>query len=94
VGGYALGKPAREISLLQVYEAMEGRMKLVACMDGKRGCAFFDGCAQASVWRRVTGAVEEILGQTTVQDLLQKPPANKMGRPTQRKEKRYARAGA
>lgn len=94
VGGYSLRKPPGEISLLEVYEVMEGRMKLVECLDGNRGCAFFEGCTQASVWMRLTGAVEDVLRQTTVQDLLPRNTGLPRKKAHRAKEEKYARAGA
>lgn len=92
-GGYALRKPPEQITLLQVYEVMEGELRLVECMDSERNCTLSRGCTQASVWRKLTQAVEGIFRETTLADLLPKLPA---GEPlaNHSKEKGYARAGA
>ena len=71
-GGYALRRPPEEITLLQVYQVMEGEMKLVECMEDERNCSFYSGCAQASVWRRLKETVEQIFRETTLKDLLPK----------------------
>ena len=90
-GGYALRKPPGQVTLLQVYEIMEGELRLVECMDNEGNCAFFSGCTQATVWKRLKEAVEGIFRSTTLADLLPKP----MGSiPVTIKEKGYARAGA
>jgi len=91
-GGYALRKPPDTITLLQVYEAIEGQMRLVNCLEEDGACAFMQGCTQASVWRRLTATVEGFFRETTLKDLLPQPfeldPVNAT------KEKKYVRAGA
>lgn len=91
-GGYALRKPPEAITLLQVYEAIEGQMRLVECLEGDGGCAFIQGCTQASVWRKLTATVEGFFRDTTLKDLLPQPFENNPIPAT--KEKKYVRAGA
>jgi len=54
-GGYALGRPASEITFLDVIEAVEGRVKVNLCTDkadiDHSGCSFSGGCTMLSVWR-------------------------------------------
>lgn len=54
-GGYALGRPAAEISFLDVIEAVEGPVKVNLCTDKSNpdhsGCSFSGGCTMLSVWR-------------------------------------------
>jgi Rrf2 family protein len=95
-GGYALRKRPAEITLMQIYEIMEGEMILVECMDDENSCVFFGGCPQASVWKRLRETVEHIFVETSLQDLLPAPAQiNKDDRSSKNlKEKSYARAGA
>ncbi len=37
-GGFLLGKPAGEVTLLSVYEAIEGPVEETACLAGNPGC--------------------------------------------------------
>ncbi|MEW6758961.1 MAG: Rrf2 family transcriptional regulator [Acidobacteriota bacterium] len=93
-GGYRLRLPPGEITLMMVYEAMEGRMRLVACMDGAKDCAFLTKCAQAAVWTRLRKAVEDIFVETTLRDLVADSPHLGGSDPVSSKEGHYARAGA
>ena len=91
-GGYALRKPPDSITLLQIYEAIEGQIRLVDCLEGDGTCAFIRGCTQASVWRKLTATVEGFFKETTLKDLLPQPFE---GNPVRTiKEKKYVRAGA
>jgi len=49
-GGYSLGRPAAEITFLDVIEAVEGPIALNVCLDDE-GCGRESGCTMASVWR-------------------------------------------
>jgi Rrf2 family protein len=54
-GGYSLGRPASEITFLDVIEAVEGRVQVNLCTDKNEGdhtgCSFSGGCTMFSVWR-------------------------------------------
>lgn len=91
-GGYALRRRPESVTLLEVYEAIEGRMRLVECLEGDGGCMFIRDCAQASVWRKLKSTVEGVLTETTLKDLLP-VPAGGEGQGGA-KEKKYAGAGA
>jgi len=39
-GGFELNKPAHEISFLEIYEIIEGKVKLNGCPLGKTECSF------------------------------------------------------
>ena len=54
-GGYSLGRPATEISMLDVIEAVEGPVQVNLCTDSADtshdGCAFTGACTMYGVWR-------------------------------------------
>lgn len=49
-GGYALGRPASEITFLEVIEAVEGPIALNVCLDDE-GCGREPDCTMVAVWR-------------------------------------------
>ncbi|MBE0416436.1 MAG: RrF2 family transcriptional regulator [Coriobacteriia bacterium] len=69
-GGFALQRPASEITVLDVVEALEGSLRPTVC-DGDRAaaCGRGDACAAAGVWDRATNAVREVLESTTLASL-------------------------
>jgi Rrf2 family protein len=60
-GGIRLARPAGEISLLEVVQAMEGGMGLNHCADADKGCPLSDSCPVQSVWVGATHALEQHL---------------------------------
>ena len=52
-GGYGLGRPASEISFLDVIEAVEGPVQLNICLTdkGKEECGLSFSCTMHSVWK-------------------------------------------
>ena len=69
-GGYVLRKSPREINLREVYEAIEGELRIIDCMDKAKVCALYQYCPQLPVWDRVRVSMIKILEDTTLDDML------------------------
>jgi Rrf2 family protein len=67
-GGYALGRPASEVSFLDVIEAVEGPIALNTCLDDD-GCSREPVCTMASVWRLGQEKMLEVYRQSKLSDL-------------------------
>ena len=73
-GGYALARPAGEIEMLEVVEALEGPIVPMECFEpepkGRVQCSHLapgDGpCATKMLWTRVQGGITEALRETTL----------------------------
>src|SRR2546430_14141823 len=54
-GGYRLARPAHEVSMLEVIEAVEGPVRVNVCTDQTQGakgsCNLTPTCTMFSVWR-------------------------------------------
>jgi len=72
-GGYALARPAAEISVLEVVAALDGVPSPAECTQGL--CERIDGCGASSVWIEAQQALEKVLGGTTIGDLLAREDA-------------------
>ncbi len=68
-GGFSLVKHPREISVLDVIEAIEGKLQVNLCIDDKKKCSFSRHCPVHSVWNAVQGKVAETLGKANFEDL-------------------------
>lgn len=66
-GGFSLARPAADITALEIVEALEGPIApSVCCPDD---CGRELGCAAASVWSGVSGAVRDALQAYTLERL-------------------------
>ncbi len=75
-GGYTLRKTPCEISLREIYEAIEGEIRMVDCMDNDSICVLHDSCTQLPVWDRVQLSMIKILEDTTLEDMLERQETN------------------
>tara|TARA_Y100001970_G_scaffold57488_1_gene72845 strand:+ start:2191 stop:2667 length:477 start_codon:yes stop_codon:yes gene_type:complete len=71
-GGYYFKKDPMNISLKEVYEAIEGDLQLIDCMDGDQVCELFKTCNQRSIWDHLQLNTLEFLSKITVKDLASK----------------------
>lgn len=74
-GGYALAKPATEISFLEVIEAVEGPIALNVCLD-EDGCGKAAACTMVGVWREGQERMLEVYRSATLASLALKPDEN------------------
>jgi Rrf2 family transcriptional regulator, cysteine metabolism repressor len=78
-GGYRLGRPADQIEMLEVVQALEGAIAPMECFEldaeGKVSCSHeSDGdqaCATKLLWMRVQGGVTKALAGTTLAELVE-----------------------
>ena len=69
-GGYRLARPADEIFALDVIEALEGDLSLVACKEEFGGdCDRFGRCATAELWRDASTAMRSVCSAATLSSL-------------------------
>jgi Rrf2 family protein len=77
-GGYMLARPAREITMAEVVEALEGSIAPIECIseaaDGSIVCARESGanhvCPTKLLWTRVRFSIVSTLRETSLADLL------------------------
>jgi len=79
-GGYTLRKLPNEINLRDVYEAIEGEIRMVDCMDKDTICALYETCPQLPVWDRIQLSMVQILEDTTLEDMLKERKTLKMNK--------------
>lgn len=68
-GGIELARPAAEISLLQVVEAMEGPLALNRCAVEPHTCPLSPACAVHNAWCQAKDIIRQHLDQITFEQL-------------------------
>ena len=69
-GGISLARPAEQISLLQIVEAVEGPNWIGPCLLNMEGCGHPETCPTREVWRRVSQQLRAALKKTTLADVV------------------------
>ncbi len=70
-GGYFLAKEPSEYTVGEILRLAEGSIAPVSCVDDDaQECDRKDRCVSAMLWQRVNDAVNEVVDNTTLQDLL------------------------
>ncbi len=67
-GGFVLGKSADKITLLEIYEVIEGKLEKSDCILGEKACRG-DDCIFGDLVTRIDGEVRVYLKGTCLQDL-------------------------
>lgn len=76
-GGFTLARPAAEINLLEVVEAIEGPLSLTDCVPDPEACIHAANCPANSVWARVQHQIGDVLQKTTLEALVSAPRRNR-----------------
>jgi Rrf2 family protein len=71
-GGYVLNRPASEISLLDIIEAVEGPVALLDCVLDSGACERSDFCECIGVWRTINETIVATLEHYSLADLVSK----------------------
>lgn len=69
-GGYSLSRPACEISIAEVLEAVEGPFAMTECVEGSGDCRQELVCPVRTNWQRINIAVKNVLDGISLQDML------------------------
>jgi FeS assembly SUF system regulator len=69
-GGYALSRPAREISVADIVKAVDGPIALTECMGAPPGgCEIETLCPTRVNWRTINDAITVALKSVTIADM-------------------------
>jgi Rrf2 family protein len=77
-GGYVLSRPPADISVGDLFAALDERDRHEECSAcvGKSTCPFMGDCVFMPLWEAVQNAVDDIYGRTTLQDLVDREQEN------------------
>jgi Rrf2 family protein len=68
-GGFSLARQARDITVLEVLEAIEGKLALNICISDKKTCSFSKHCPSHLLWLNVQAKVVDTLKKSNFEDL-------------------------
>ena len=73
-GGYRLTRPPREISLIEIVEAMEGPLAMTECSLDEHLCGIAHQCGVRANWRRINDVVAAALASVSLAQMLEDAP--------------------
>ncbi len=68
-GGLKLKRPANEITLLNVIEAMQGKPQLFECQSGHTDCVNHPDCRLRAIYNQAQDALENVFNATRLSDV-------------------------
>lgn len=81
-GGYLLARPARDITLGQVIDAVEGPVRMDLCAFEPDNCEETANCGLHRTWSQVTEGIADLMARYSLHDILMNtghPPDNNGG---------------
>ena len=89
VRGYALARAAREISVSEIFEAVEGPGILARCLFSTGRCPRPVPCRLHPLWAALSPTLRQVMARTTLDDVVPRVVRGRRGRP-----RRSPRSGA
>ena len=74
-GGYRLARPATQISLIEIVEAIEGRVGMTECSGEHSSCEHEPHCGVQGHWRRINDVISETLRGMSLAEMMPSPIA-------------------
>ena len=75
-GGYMLNKEAKDITVLDIMDVLEGPIEVSDCLDSD-DCDNIDYCATRTVWVKMKHSIDSVLGAITLQNIVDDYQNNK-----------------
>ena len=69
-GGYRLARPAAEIPLIAIVEAIEGPLGMTECSGEHSTCELEPHCGVQTHWRRINDVISDALSGITLAEML------------------------
>jgi FeS assembly SUF system regulator len=72
-GGYRLSRPPAQIQLIEIVEAIEGKLGLTECSGEHSSCEHEPHCGTRGHWHRVNEVIADALRGVSLADMLPEP---------------------
>ena len=76
-GGYRLARDAASISVIEIVEAIEGRVGVTECSGEHSNCELESHCSVRGKWRDINAVVADALRGVTLAEMLPQPRSRK-----------------
>jgi Rrf2 family protein len=69
-GGYKITRAPEDITVLELYEILDEEVRVVDCNEGVNKKCIKENCRTTCLWSQLDVALKDILGKTTLADLM------------------------
>lgn len=69
-GGYRLARAASEVSVLEIFMAVEDAFEPVQCLDGGTGCVVQHMCSSKDAWGVISSAIRQALSGIILSEIV------------------------
>lgn len=76
-GGYVLARTPATIQVAEVVRVLEGALSPAECVEDHGVCQRTDECVALTLWEQVNKAIEQVLGNISLADLLRQEAERK-----------------
>ena len=77
-GGYRLSRPATEISLAEIVEALEGPLGMTECSIAEGQCDREAQCGVRGSWQQINNVLDDALRAVSLADMMKPPPSRRI----------------
>jgi Rrf2 family protein len=71
-GGYQLSRPPKDITLLEIFETLEGPLDLIECATDASLCTKSHNCVTHDIWKNTRNLILDYFSSLTLEDLVEK----------------------
>jgi|SRR5665213_3119830 len=71
-GGFALAKTPEQITVLEIIEAIEGKIVFQRCRREMPDCEHVGGCALCGLFEQAQDGIKDVLARTTLGELIRR----------------------
>ncbi len=71
-GGFVLARDPTQITVLEIIEAIEGKIVFQRCLQDEPECEHFGGCALCGLFEQAQDGMREVFMRTTLKDLIER----------------------
>ncbi len=79
-GGYRLGKPPEQISILEIFQATGGPVNVVECVNHPEDCMQSEFCRCRNLWELINHRITEVLADYSLKDLFDEKGKKRMSK--------------
>ncbi|QRN86460.1 Rrf2 family transcriptional regulator [Clostridia bacterium] len=69
-GGYRLTKSPKEISVLEILQAVDESLYLVECTEDTTSCPQYESCPSHRIWAKMAKQMQLVAQETNLEELL------------------------